>query len=100
MRFLFLFFWFYSNLIFSQDYYVYVAAESDDEVSLIKFDGKKAIELKKFSVGVWPAENEGPHGITIDPNGKYWYLSLAHGNPYGTLYKFSTETNLSLIHIS
>ena len=61
MRFLFLFFWFYSNLIFSQDYYVYVAAESDDEVSLIKFDGKKAIELKKFSVGVWPAENEGHH---------------------------------------
>ena len=60
---------------------------------MIKFDGKKAIELKKFSVGVWPAENEGPHGITIDPNGKYWYLSLAHGNPYGTLYKFSTETN-------
>jgi len=93
MRLLFLFFCFYNNLIFSQDYYVYVAAESDDQVSLIKFDGEKAIELKKLNVGVWPAENEGPHGITVDPNGKYWYLTLAHGNPYGTLYKFSTETN-------
>ena len=93
MRLLFLFFCFYNNLIFSQDYYVYVAAESDDQVSLIKFDGEKAIELKKLNVGVWPAENEGPHGITVDPYGKYWYLTLAHGNPYGTLYKFSTETN-------
>ena len=88
-----MFFCFYNNLIFSQDYYVYVAAESDDQVSLIKFDGEKAIELKKINVGKWPAENEGPHGITVDPNGKYWYLTLAHGNPYGTLYKFSTETN-------
>ena len=38
-------------------------------------------------------EIEGPHGITVDPNGKYWYLSLAHGNPFGTLVKYSTESN-------
>ena len=77
----------------AQDYYVYVTAESEDEVSLIKFDGTKATVEKTITVGVWPAEIEGPHGINISPDGKYWYLSLAHGNPYGTLYKFSTETN-------
>lgn len=76
-----------------QNYYVYVTAESEDEVSLIKFDGKDATVVKTISVGVWPAEIEGPHGINVSPDGKYWYLSLAHGNPYGTLYKFSTETN-------
>ncbi|MBN7814310.1 YncE family protein [Algoriphagus pacificus] len=77
----------------AQDYYVYVTAESEDEVALIKFDGKNATVEETIPVGIWPAEIEGPHGINISPDGKYWYLSLAHGNPYGTLYKFSTETN-------
>lgn len=77
----------------AQDYYVYVTAESEDEVALIKFDGKKAETVKTIPVGVWPAEIEGPHGITVGPEGKYWYLSLAHGNPYGTLYKYKTGTD-------
>ncbi|MEJ2005294.1 MAG: YncE family protein [Cyclobacteriaceae bacterium] len=79
--------------VYGQDYYIYVTAESEDEVALVKFDGEKAETIKRIPVGIWPAENEGPHGITVSPDGKYWYLSLAHGNPYGTLYKFSTETN-------
>ena len=79
--------------VFSQNYYVYATAESEDEVALIKFDGKKAEAIHRIPVGVWPAEIEGPHGITVGPEGKFWYLSMAHGNPYGTLYKFSTETN-------
>ncbi|MDH5366656.1 MAG: YncE family protein [Cyclobacteriaceae bacterium] len=77
----------------AQDYYVYVTAESEDEVALVKFDGKKAETIKTIPVGVWPAEIEGPHGITVDPSGKYWYLSLAHGNPYGFLYKFRTGSD-------
>lgn len=76
-----------------QNYYVYVTAESEDEVALIKFDGKNATIEETIPVGIWPAEIEGPHGINVSPDGKYWYLSLAHGNPYGTLYKYSTETN-------
>ena len=81
------------NTLLSKDYYIYVAAESDDMVSLLKFDGKELVEVQRFEVGVMPTEIEGPHGITVDPNGKYWYLSLAHGSPYGTLTKYSTETN-------
>ena len=77
----------------AQDYYVYVTAESEDEVALVKFDGKKVETIKTIPVGVWPAEIEGPHGITVDPSGKYWYLSLAHGNPYGFLYKFRTGSD-------
>ena len=90
---IFLFFLFTSNILFAQDYFVYVAAESDDVVSLIKFDGKNAQEIEEIEVGVMPTEIEGPHGITVDPNGKYWYLSLAHGNPFGSLIKYSTQTN-------
>lgn len=82
-----------TQIVHAQNYYVYATAESEDEVALIKFDGKDAIVEKTITVGTWPAEIEGPHGINISPDGKYWYLSLAHGNPYGTLYKYSTETN-------
>ena len=81
------------NITYSQDYYLYVAAESDDTVSLLKFDGNNLSETERIVVGSYPTENEGPHGLTIDPNGKYWYLTLAHGNPFGKLIKYSTETN-------
>ena len=46
----------------------YYAAESEDEVVLTRFDGKKAYVEKRIQVGVWP-EIEGPHGITISPEG-------------------------------
>lgn len=78
---------------FAQEYYVYVTAESEDEVALIKFDGQKASVEETIVVGTKPAEIEGPHGITVSPDGKHWYLSMAHGTPYGQLVKYSTETN-------
>lgn len=77
----------------AQDYYVYVAAESEDEISVVKFDGKIATVEKRIPVGVLPYENEGPHGMTISPDGKHWYLSMAHGKPYGTVYKYETGTD-------
>ena len=77
----------------AQNYFVYVAAESDDTVSLLKFDGDDISELERFDVGYYPTEIEGPHGITVGPNGDYWYLSLAHGNPFGKLIKYSTKDN-------
>ncbi len=81
------------NFSHSQNYYIYVAAESDDTVSVLKFDGETIEETDRITVGIMPTENEGPHGITIDPSGKYWYLTLAHGSPYGSLVKYSTQNN-------
>ena len=75
------------------DYYIYCTAESEDEVALIRFDGKVAHVEKRIPVGVWPVEIEGPHGITVSPDGNYWYLSMAHGLPYGHLYKYKTGTD-------
>ena len=94
MRFLLVIIFFCSQ-IQAQNYYVYVAAESDDTVSLIKFNETeaKAKEVERFEVGYLPTEIEGPHGITVDPNGEFWYLSLAHGNPFGKLIKYSTKNN-------
>ena len=84
------------NSLVAQNYYLYVASESDDTVSLLKFDGKEINEEKRIDVGFYPTEIEGPHGITVDPNGKFWYLTLAHGNPYGKIIKYSTKDNIAI----
>ncbi|MAS78431.1 MAG: hypothetical protein CMG15_07340 [Candidatus Marinimicrobia bacterium] len=81
------------STITGKEYFVYVTSESQDEVHLIMFDGQKGKIIKDIPVGVWPLEIEGPHGITISPDGKYWYLSLAHGFPYGHVYKYETGTD-------
>ena len=84
---------FTSTLLSAQSYYVYVTSESDDEVAVVKFDGEKATVEQTITVGYIPTEIEGPHGITVGPEGKYWYLSMAHGTPYGKVYKYTTATN-------
>jgi len=76
-----------------RDYYIYATAESEDEVALVRFDGNKIHVEKRIPVGVWPVEIEGPHGINISPDGEFWYLSMAHGIPFGHLYKYRTGTD-------
>jgi len=77
----------------AQHYYVYVAAESEDEVALVRFDGTTAEVVKTIAVGTWPTEIEGPHGLAVDPSGDYWYLSIAHGLPFGKVVKYETGTD-------
>lgn len=78
-----------------QTYHLYVAAESDDKVYQLAFDAEteQGSISDVIPVGEYPTENEGPHGINVGLNGDYWYLSVAHGNPYGWLYKFKTGSN-------
>ncbi len=77
----------------SRNYYAYVCAESEDEVSLIRF-GPSGIEVTKtITVGSFPAETEGPHGINVSAGGRYWYVSIAHGNPFGSIHKYATGTD-------
>ncbi len=75
-------------------YRVYVASESEDVVSVLAYHpGGDLVVEKVIPVGRWPAEIEGPHGITVDPLGRSWYLSLGHGYPNGTLLRFDAEAD-------
>ncbi len=74
-------------------YYLYVAAESDDIVEKIAFGPEGFRLIRSIPVGIWPTETEGPHGMTISPDGRYWYVTVAHGNPFGILFKYDTETD-------
>ncbi len=71
-------------------YWVYVANESSDLVSRVRFGPEGLVEEKTIPVGIMPADLDGPHGLTVSPDGRYWYVSLAHGTPFGRVWKFTT----------
>lgn len=77
----------------ARSYYVYVAAESEDEVAVVRYGPAGAEVVKTVTVGSYPAEVEGPHGLNVDPDGRHWYVSIAHGFPYGSVHKYETGSD-------
>ncbi|HXV64275.1 MAG TPA: YncE family protein [Vicinamibacteria bacterium] len=77
----------------SRNYYVYVCAESDDTVHKLRYGPGGLQEIKKIPVGSFPAETEGPHGISVSPDKKHWFVSIAHGMPFGSIHKYEAETD-------
>src|SRR5687768_10123464 len=74
-------------------YHLYVAAESSDQVHELVFDGTELRATKVIDVGYQATEIEGPHGLTVEPGGEHWYVTLSHGKPNGLLYKYRTASN-------
>jgi DNA-binding beta-propeller fold protein YncE len=79
-----------------RNYYVYVTAESDDTVHLLRFGPAGGEVVRTITVGAFATEIEGPHGIRVSPDGRHWYVSIAHGLPYGSIYKYDTSDNISV----
>ena len=79
-----------------KDYYVYVAAESQDTVHLVRFGPDGGELVRTIEVGAFATETEGPHGIRIAPDGRHWYVTIAHGQPYGSVFKYDTVDNISV----
>ena len=77
----------------TRSYYAYVCSESEDEVALVRYGPRGLEVVKTVVVGSFPAETEGPHGIGLDPDGRHWYVSLAHGFPFGSVHKYETTTD-------
>ena len=78
-------------------YLFYVASESDDEVALLRFTPGEGLAVEKvITVGTIPTEIEGPHGIFVDPSGDHWYLTIGHGFPYGSLWKYETGSDTAV----
>jgi DNA-binding beta-propeller fold protein YncE len=76
-----------------QDYLVYVVSESSDKVSLIRFGPKGARVETSFETGVMPTDVDGPHGVAVSPDKQFYYVSLGHGRPYGSAWKYSVKDN-------
>lgn len=74
-----------------QDYLVYVVCESADKIALIRFGPQGARVDKLIDTGSMPSDVDGPHGIVVSPNKEFYYVSLGHGRPYGSVWKYSTK---------
>ena len=74
----------------AQDYLVFVASEATDQVALIRFGPAGARVERTSGVGIMQTDPDGPHGLGVAPTGRYYYVSTAHGTPYGRLWKFTT----------
>jgi DNA-binding beta-propeller fold protein YncE len=77
----------------SRTYTALVASESVDRVAVIELGPQGARVVRQHDVGVMIADPDGPHGLAMSPDGKSYYVSTAHGTPYGVLWKFDTRTN-------
>lgn len=78
-------------------YVVYVASESADEVNRIRFvPGEGARIERETRVGIMPTEIDGPHGLAVDPGGEHYVVTIAHGTPFGELWKLSTRDDALL----
>jgi len=77
----------------NQDYLVYVVCESADKIALIRFGQRDASVDKLIDTGSMPSDIDGPHGIVVSPDKQFYYVSLGHGRPYGSVWKYSAIDN-------
>jgi len=76
-----------------RDYFVFVASEGNDQISLVRFGPEGARVARERRIGINPTELVGPHGLSVSPDAKWYYVSTAHGTPNGALWKFSTAND-------
>lgn len=74
-------------------YKVGVPSESGDIVTwLVPGAGTLTVD-RVVPVGIMPADIDGPHNITTAPDRKSYYLSIAHGTPFGSLWRLDAKTD-------
>lgn len=73
-------------------YEAWVTSEAVDEIAKVRFDGDELTVIERHPVGSIPVEVEGPHGVAMSPDGRYAYVTLAHGKPNGSLLKIDTQS--------
>lgn len=77
----------------TQDYLVYVLSESADKISLLRFGPNGAKVEREFTTGLMEPDIDGPHGIAVAPDKQHYYVSLGHGRPFGTVWKYEAKTD-------
>ena len=74
-----------------KDYLFYVVSESADKIALIRFGPNGARVDHDLQTGDMPVDIDGPHGIVISPDRQFYYVSIAHGRPFGLVWKYATK---------
>jgi len=74
-------------------YRVGVVSESGDIVTWLRPEGNTLVVDHVVPVGIMPADIDGPHNITVSPDQRWYYVSIAHGTPYGSLWRFDATND-------
>ena len=74
-----------------KDYLVYVLSEGADKIALVRFDLAGARVDHQIDTGDMPVDIDGPHGIVLSPDRQFYYVTIAHGRPFGSVWKYSTK---------
>ena len=79
------------------DYLVGVVSESGDIITWLKPDGKGGlVQDRVVPVGIMPADVDGPHNIAVAPDQRSYFVTIAHGVPFGTLWRFDARSDTVL----
>src|ERR687898_119527 len=70
-------------------YRVGVVSESGDVATWLTPSGSGLAIDRVVPLGIMPTGIDGPHNITVSPDGKNYYVTVAHGTPFGSLWKMS-----------
>jgi DNA-binding beta-propeller fold protein YncE len=73
-----------------RDYFMFVASEGNDRISLVRFGPTGARVERERRISLNPTELVGPHGLSVSPDGQWYYVTTAHGTPDGAMWKFSS----------
>lgn len=74
-----------------KEYLVYVVSEAADKIALVRFGPAGARIDRQIDTGDMPIDLDGPHGIVVSPDREFYYVSIAHGRPFGSVWKYSTK---------
>ncbi len=80
----------------ASDYLVFVASEATDRIALVRFGPGGARIERETTIGLLPTDPDGPHGLAVSPDGKSLFVSTAHGQPFGFLWKLDAATGRTL----
>lgn len=72
---------------------LYISSESGDIVSRIRVDSTGWRVVRTIPVGLLPTEIAGPHNVAVSPDGRSWYVSISHGKPWGSVWRFDAESD-------
>jgi DNA-binding beta-propeller fold protein YncE len=79
-----------------KEYLVYVLSEAADKITLVRF-GPDGIRIDhEVATGDMPVDIDGPHGIVVSPDRQFYFVSIAHGRPFGTVWKYATKNDALL----
>jgi DNA-binding beta-propeller fold protein YncE len=74
-----------------KDYLVYVLSEGADKIALVRFGPDGVRTDHQIETGDMPVDIDGPHGIAVSPDRQFYYVTIAHGRPFGSVWKYSTK---------